>query len=76
MKILVGRCMASVESKHRAIAVLSACAAMTPRAARWISSEMAQKQHVARRATTLLEFQQNDWNACTRPGPSGHRFRR
>ncbi|HDR9501136.1 MULTISPECIES: hypothetical protein [Burkholderia cepacia complex] len=70
MKILVDRCMASVESKHRAIAVRSACAAGTPRALRWISSEMAQMQHAARGATTLLDFQQNDRNAC-RAGRAG-----
>ncbi|MCA8091885.1 hypothetical protein LGM65_13435 [Burkholderia anthina] len=76
MKILVDRCMAFVESKHHAIAVPPACAPMTPRAACWISSEMEQKQHTARRATTLLYFQQNDWYACTRPGSFGRRFRR
>ncbi|HKT62920.1 MULTISPECIES: hypothetical protein [Burkholderia] len=60
MKILVDRYMASVGSKHRATTIRPACAAMTPHAARWISSEMAQKQHAAPRATALLEFQQND----------------
>ncbi|MBZ5790759.1 hypothetical protein K8353_11635 [Burkholderia contaminans] len=70
MKILVDRYMASVGSKHRATTIRPACAAMTPRAARWISSEMAQKQHAAPRATALLEFHQNDGKtgaSCERP---------
>ncbi|HIE1301883.1 MULTISPECIES: hypothetical protein [Burkholderia] len=66
MKILVDGCMASVDSKHRANAVLSACAAIAPHAARWISSEMPQMQHAVGRAAALLEIQQNDWNACAR----------
>ncbi|WP_185733820.1 hypothetical protein [Burkholderia sp. Bp8986] len=75
MKILVDGCMVSVDSKHHANAVPSACAAIAPRAARWISSEMPQMQHAARCATALLEFQQNDWNACARAASSGRCFR-
>ncbi|EMD9443477.1 hypothetical protein E2P84_19450 [Burkholderia cepacia] len=60
MKILVDGCMASVDSKHHANAVLPACAAIAPHAARWISSEMPQMQHAARGSAALLEIQQND----------------
>ncbi|HEB3533486.1 TPA: hypothetical protein RZC51_005047 [Burkholderia cenocepacia] len=76
MKILVDGCMASVDSKHHANAVLSACAAIAPHAARWISSDMPQMQHAAHGAAALLEIQQNDWNACARAVSPGRCFRR
>ncbi|MEB2609323.1 hypothetical protein SB461_22795 [Burkholderia cenocepacia] len=76
MKILVDGCMASVDSKHHANAVLWACAVFAPLAARWISSEMPQMQHAARDAPALLEIQQNDWNAGARAASSGRCIRR